>query len=124
MKHYVLLIVSCLFIKSTFANPIAVTYFNEIQFRESGWIIELHPDYPIYEQLDSAFITSKNDTAFIKPFFLTDSIYFILTEDSLTSNLQIDPENDTLCLYLRQNKYGYADDHLILGNIPFKSVLA
>lgn len=123
MKRFILFSIIFLLINISIvsANPIAITYFNEIQFRESGWIIELHSDYPIYEQLDSVFITSKNDTAFIKPFFLTDTIYYVLTEDSLTSNLQIDPANDTLCFYLRQNTYGYADDRLILGNIPFKS---
>ena len=122
MKQFVLFIVISLFIikLEVSANPVEPKYFSEIQFRETGWIIELFT-MNLYPQPDSIYITSKSDTAYLKPGCIIPYDYCLLTNDSLLSNLEIDPTNDTISIYLNIYDYGFPDDQMILGTIPFDS---
>ncbi len=105
-----------------YANPVSPKYFSEIQFRESGWIIELFA-YDLYPQLDSVYLTSKSDTAYLKSGCLTpaENYYFLITNDSLTSRLEIDQTNDTISIYLNIYDYDFPDDQMIIGKLPLES---
>jgi len=119
MKRFILFSIIFLFINNldVSANPVEPKYFSEIQFRESGWIIELF--IMDLSRPDSIYITSKSDTAYLKPDCLIPYDYCLLTNDSLLSNLEIDPTNDTISIYIHD--YGFPDDQMILGTIPFDS---
>jgi len=121
MKQFVLFIVISLFIikLEVSANPVTPKYFSEIQFRESGWIIELFI-MDLSAQPDSAYITSKSDTAYLKPGCLIPYDYCLLTNDSLLSNLEIDPMNDTISLYLNIYNISFPDDQMIIGKLPLE----
>ncbi len=122
MKRFILFSIIFLLINifTVSANPVEPKYFSEIQFRESGWIIEFFGS-GLYPQPDSIYITSKSDTAYLKPGCLIPYDYCLLTNDSLMSNLEIDPMNDTISLYLNIYDYGFPDDQMILGTITFDS---
>jgi len=121
-RLWIFTVILFIFTLPTLSNPIAVTYFNEIQVFESDWKIELYSStFFEGELLDSSFLVSKTDTAFIKPFYLPNSSYIIITPDSLQSNFAIDPDNDTLLFYLEENEYHYFDDWYVIGTLPCKS---
>jgi len=124
MKHLILLSIVCLSLMTIYADPVAPVYFSEIQFAASGWIIEFFPAMDVFDA-DSAYLTTKKDTAYLKPGCIRAFDYSLITPDSLFSELRIDPENDTIRLYLNisqfQIEHNYADDQLILGNLPFDS---
>lgn len=124
MKRILSLAIACLSSQIIFADPIAPVYFSEIQFTASGWIIEFFPAMDVFDS-DSAYLTTKQDTAYLKPGCIRAYDYSLITPDSLFSELRINPENDTIRLYLNisqfQIEHNYADDQLILGNLPFDS---
>ena len=76
-------------------------YINEFMFDSTGWKIELRPvPYGNETPFNGWFITSKTDTAFFKDgIILNDSSYIVITQDSLQSQLKINPAGDTLTLY-------------------------
>jgi len=122
MKRFILSSIIFLLINifTVSANPVEPKYFSEIQFRDSGWIIELFI-MDLYPQPDSIYITSKSDTAYLKPGCLISYDYCLLTNDSLMSNLEIDPTNDTISLYLNLYDMSGPDDLMIIGRLPLKS---
>lgn len=109
MKHLILLSIVCLSLMTIYADPVAPVYFSEIQFAASGWIIKFFPAMDTFES-DSAYLTTKLDTAYLKPGCIRAYDYSLITPDSLFSELRIDPENDTISLYLNLHDYNFPDD--------------
>ncbi len=78
-------------------NPVIIFFINEFMFDSTGYKIELRPSDM---SLDGWFLTSKTDTAYFKDgIYLNDSSYIVITQDSLQSQLNIDPAGDTLTFF-------------------------
>ena len=121
MRHLIfLLIIFGLVSTPILSNPIDPKYFSEIQFSENGWIIELYPIQWAGE-LDSVYLTSTTDTAFVKPGALIPDDYCLLTQDSLLSILNINPANDTLSIYLNIGDWDFPDDQITIGDLQVDS---
>jgi hypothetical protein len=99
-------------------NPIVEHFINEFMFDSTGWKLELHP-YHLSERdtLDSWFLTTITATAFFKHgIFFNEEGYLVITQDSLQSKLNINPEGDILTLYDTSFSY-YLDSSYFFGRL-------
>ena len=101
VKNIILfLIILFIYNQSISANPIMLFYFNELMFDSTGWKIELHQSYyrgPLL--LDGWYMATLTDTAYFKNGILLDSNYLVITAESMTVPLYINPDGDQLTLY-------------------------
>ena len=96
-----------------FANPIALTYFNELWFSSDSWKLELNSHYTP-ELMTGWSLVSREDSAVFKPgILLTSTTYLVITPESLKSQLRIDPSGDSLVM--RDGK-GFMMQRLIFGS--------
>jgi len=92
-------------ILSLSANPVIVFYINEIIPDSASFKLEIiNNDFFSVDSLDGWYITSKTDTAYIKNGISIKDTFFVITQDSLTTPLSLDPENDIITLYSPQGK--------------------
>lgn len=81
-----------------YSNPIAIWFFNELQFTGNTWVLEMHASDPA-GTLDGWYIRSNSGTAFFKNNIHVGNWYLIITQDSLLSPLSIDPLGDSLTIH-------------------------
>jgi hypothetical protein len=94
------------------SNPILEWYFNELQVDSSGWRMELIVYAPTL--FNNYYLTSQSHTAFFKPGLNFLPEYCVITEDSLSSMLYVNPVGDSLCFY---DSSQIILDELVFGNI-------
>lgn len=106
-----------IFVSNSLANPIIVSYLNEIEVNSSGWIIEIMPQSLI---LDNCYLVSTTDTAYFKSGINWNQDYLIITEDSLLSPLYMNPLGDVIYLC---GEYGPIDG-IRFGNVSAPMISA
>ena len=97
------------------ANPIPHSSFSEILFTSNGWVLELQTGMT---NLNGWSLRSRSGTAFFKN-GIPGAGYLIITQDSLLSQLDIDPLGDSLTL----QSPDIFSERIIFGNMP-SSVIA
>jgi len=121
MKYLIkFLILSCcgIFVSDSLANPIIEIYLNEIKMDSSGWEIEITPLSGYY---NFAFLTSTTDTAYFQNGINWNKDYVMITEDSLSSPLHVNPSGDVICLC---DNFGYPAGEIRFGNVSYSMVSA
>ena len=81
------------------ANPVMLRYFSELLIDGSHWILELQNPLDSIN-LDDCFLTSGSDTSRFKKRLVLDYNYLVITRDSLESDLDLNPEGDSLKLFM------------------------
>jgi len=102
-------------------NPVITFFINEFMFDPTGWKLELHPSdfHQDSLSLDDWYLTSRTDTAHFKSgIYLNGDRYLIITQDSMQSQLNINPVSDTLTLY---QGVGFRD-RLCFGSLDWYSI--
>lgn len=96
----VIIILATMFLPNQlFTNPVADYYLNEFSIDDEGWKMELH-SIARTVSLDGWFVTTLTDTAFIKDgFFVSPEDYLVITNDSLQSELNINPVGDIINIF-------------------------
>lgn len=117
-----ILIVVIMFLPNRlFTNPIVDYYLNEFSIDEDGWKMELH-SLALSFSLDGWFITSLTDTAFFKDgFSISTENYLVITNDSLKSELNINPVGDIITIFDADSHYR---DELRFGNVAYPFISA
>ncbi len=117
IKKYISFLLMVLFFSpSAKANPVVPHLFSELLIDSTGWALEL--DVSIFGSnidLSQCFLKSNSGQAKIKPCQLINSLYYVLTKDSLEAELVINPEGDLLQI-LDQN--GNVLDSFGFGSLP------
>ncbi|GAB6282375.1 MAG: hypothetical protein STSR0008_11200 [Ignavibacterium sp.] len=102
-------------------NPIYVYYLSEFSIDEQGWKMELHSTFQTIS-LDSWFITTLTDTAYIKDgFSISPTSFLVITEENLKSDLQINSAGDIITLF---NSDSYVTDELRFGFVNNPNISA
>jgi hypothetical protein len=106
VKQFIVFITITL-VPQVFANPLPAFLFTELHVTQDGWQLELHGQFGGYsDYLNGMFLSSHTDTAFFKDGIQVDSGYLVITPDSLTSSLYLNPEVDTLTIHTRPGDGG------------------
>lgn len=112
---------------SAHANPIAVWFFNELQFTSNTWVIEMHASDPA-GTLNGWYLQSNSGTAFFKNNIHIGNWYLLITQDSLLGPLSIDPLGDSLTIHspgagvMGQLTFGNSASALICSPTPGQSI--
>jgi len=91
------------------ANPVATHYISEFMFDSKGWILELNTFYMNHDS-GGFYLTSGIDTAYYK-YASELSDFLVITADSLTGTLNINPLGDIIEVILPD----YGSDYLFFG---------
>lgn len=83
---------------SAYANPIAIWFFNELQFTGNAWTLEMHAS-DLAGTLNGWYLQSNSGMAFFKNNIHVGNWYLLITQDSLLSSLSIDPLGDSLTIH-------------------------
>ncbi|RPI74334.1 MAG: T9SS C-terminal target domain-containing protein [Ignavibacteriales bacterium] len=102
----VFLLTLIMIITDLLSNPVEVHFINEFMITENGWKLELHTYSGGGElfSLDGGYLTSSTDTAYFKEeisFYIED--YTVITNDSMQSDLDINPEGDIISIFFEEN---------------------
>jgi hypothetical protein len=79
------------------ANPVPVIILNELQVDSSGWILELQNNFGY--SFDGCYLTTSNDTAYLKSGLQFSENFLVITQNSLMDSLCINPAGDVITLY-------------------------
>ena len=122
MKKTIIILISIIIGLEINANPIALPTIeiSELQFENSGeWILELG-FYEVNQNglsIDSIFLYSTEDTVKLPSYTFSDSTgVFVITNDSLSSDFNINRYGDTIKVVYYVEGYS-VEDVLIFGNI-------
>ncbi|UCH11460.1 MAG: T9SS type A sorting domain-containing protein [Fidelibacterota bacterium] len=100
-----------------FANPITEFLLTELQVTQDSWFLELHGEFGESSfYLDGMFLSSHTDTAFFKDGVAIDSGYHVITPDSLTDPLYLNPVVDTLTIHTRPSDGGIPIMYITYGD--------
>ena len=98
------------------ANPVVPYLFSEILVDSSGWSLEIFSSlFGKDIELDTCFLKSNSGQAKIKHCQLINYAFYVITKDSLETELEINPEGDFLQII---GQSGVAMDSLVFGKIP------
>jgi hypothetical protein len=111
MKKYIVFFCLMAAVSLLRANPIKITYLNEFMLTPSGWKLELHSPAQRLS-LNGVMIKSKTDSAYFQPWAVADTGYYVITPDSLSKPLSIDPQGDVITL----SRLGYELERLRFGD--------
>lgn len=101
------------------ANPIAVIiYLNELAFTPNGWVLEIESNVSV--NTHGWYLTSRQDTAYLKTMTIVGNTPRKITQDSLLTQLRVDSSGDGLKLYS-----SYASPcNLVFGSSPSADIVA
>ncbi len=96
----------------TVANPIVVpsSLVSELTFSSTGWKLELWPAF--YNPLNGLWIHTRTDSAQVIPGLKANDSRLVLTADSLSTPLAIDPTGDSIVVGM----YGLPNDPFVFGS--------
>ena len=97
------------------ANPIPWSSFSELLFTGNGWALELHG---LGTSLDGWSLGSRSGTALFKNGIYMGAAYVVITQDSLLSQLDINPLGDSLTLHSPQ----FLEESFVFGNSPYSAI--
>jgi len=128
MKKLIFTMLAFALIVGAKANPIGEELdLSEVCFDQNGnWVIELRylNLYSEYFPFDSIWIKTTSGISKIKQIRSYDSNYLLLIRnDSLSSNLTINPVKDSIQLIHSYMNYKYTDALLVYGDLPGSTVL-
>jgi len=106
------LFIIVMYILSVQANPIIEVFFNELTINPDdsyGWILEFDPQSPPQANY---YLTSSSDTAYFTHGY-DFGTYLLITSDSLSRPLAVNPAGDVLRLYSQD---GIMLDEIAFGN--------
>ncbi len=119
LKLAKLSLVVCCFTLIARGNPIEIRLINEIFVDDldgSGWAIELDLSMFYLYDMDGWYLTTLEDTAYINPGFILDSLTSInvIRNQDLQTDLTINATNDVIGLHDETNGW---DEHFRFGEI-------
>ena len=108
-----------------YSNPIAVYYLNEIKVDSGGFFIELCTNF--MTSLDGWYLTSLSDTAYFKQGLALDSMFILITQDSLKDPFSINPAGDIIGLFNPDYQYdrvgfGPGENGSVAAPLPGQSI--
>lgn len=110
-----------------FANPVPEVLFTELLVTQESWQLEMHSEYGEFD-LTGMFLTTNTDTAFFKDGIQVDSVYLVITPDSLESSLYLDPNGDCITLHTADSMgwlsiaYGDGGHSMPVAPLPHQSI--
>lgn len=101
------------------ANPIFVQTISELAFTPNGWVLEIR----LHGSANTSgwYLTSKQDTAHLKPMTLAADTLYLITQDSLLEQFRIDSSGDDLKFYTAG---GGLMSYLTFGSLPGANIAA
>jgi hypothetical protein len=127
MKKILLTIIAIIIVTILRANPISLpsVVLSELIFETNGkWVIELqYLDANVNMPIDSIWIRTSSGIAKVRRFkIIGDSGVIIIRNDSLLSNLILNPLNDSIQIIYKLQTHTITNAALVYGSLPNSTV--
>jgi len=102
------------------ANPIVIpsSWVSELSFSPAGWTLELWPVF--YDPPDGLWIHTRTDSAQVIPGLKPSNLRMVLTADSMSTPLVIDPSGDSIVVSM----HGIPNDPFVFGSTSSSCICA